>query len=185
MDNMLFYKGTPSDSTPDSLFVQVPAVENESGVTGGHDFWVNVPWKSIINDGRIFQHREVVNELLNQIAKTPALRQSALQLLGAQHAGLGTPYTPAMNSSSKDGSGGFTQGDFDLLTSPWIGSNGTSSSNEEQALFSPATAASFWNSGGSPDMARQTVGGPAMFGALPVSRSLSISGVGCALCQTR
>jgi hypothetical protein len=190
LDTLLFYQGTPSDSSPESLFVQVPAKENESGVTGGHEFWVNVPWRAIINGGKLFQHREVVNELLDQIAQTPALRQRALQLLGAGHgAGYGygaPPYTPAsssinMRSNSNDGTpfSSNGQGDFNLLTSsPWIGSNGTSSSNEEGGLFSPATAASFWNSSSSPDMNRSAGaggagnGGPHMFGALPVSLSL-------------
>lgn len=190
MDNLLFYQGTPSDSSPESLFVQVPAKENESGVTGGHEFWVNVPWRAIINGGKLFQHREVVNELLDQIAQTPALRQRALQLLGAGHgAGYGygaPPYTLAsssinMRSNNNDGTpfSSNGQGDFNLLTSsPWIGSNGTSSSNEEGGLFSPATAASFWNSSSSPDMNRSAGGagagaGPQMFGALPVSPSSS------------
>ena len=133
---------------------------------------------------------------MDQIAQTPALRQRALQLLGAGHgAGYGygaPPYTPAsssinMRSNSNDGtpfrSNG--QGDFNLLTSsPWIGSNGTSSSNEEGGLFSPATAASFWNSSSSPDVNRSAGAGagagPQMFGALPVSPSSS-----CVLRQRR
>lgn len=183
----LFYRGVAHASNPDSLFVQVTAAENEGGVSPGSEFWANVPWSALFAaaEGGAMQHREVFSEIMEIIRQNPALRQRAVQLLS-----LPPPSTPNntikstfLTSSSSEtpfavAAAGVGPADFSLLptTSPWIGSTGTSSSNDDagQALFSPATAASFWNSSSSNSSPEINRGSHAMFGQMPVSALSSL-----------
>ena len=165
----LFYRGLPASSNSSNLYIQVPSSENEAGVSTGSAFWVTVPWDKVSE--KVSQHHDVIFDVLSHVTRDPVLKRKAEQMLQSSTAPGGSEVsgerrikkrkqdavvlqTPASTSSADFSDTSFLgSGDFNLPASPVFGDDGTANTSLARgtgpftaggALFSPATAASFW-----------------------------------------
>lgn len=76
----LFYNGTPTSGNETSLYIQIPANENEGGVSCGSEFWVSARWDEILP--KLLDIATVLDNVVKHINDRPDLKDKAVQILG-------------------------------------------------------------------------------------------------------
>jgi hypothetical protein len=76
----LFYNGTPTSGNETSLYIQIPASENEGGVSCGSEFWVSAQWDEILP--KLLDIPRVLENVVKYINERPDLKNKAVQILG-------------------------------------------------------------------------------------------------------